>query len=61
MAALRWGLFVLGLVVIFFIFYKPVYGLLIKYYSPTYCKQVVWSMMLLYLLGWFSVGAFIFF
>lgn len=58
---IRWLLFILGVVAIFFLFYKPVYGILLKYYSPSYCKQVVCSMMLLYLLGWISVGAFVLF
>jgi hypothetical protein len=58
---LRGSLFVLGLVTIVFIFYKPVYGLLVRYYHPSYCRQVVLSMLLLYVLGWLSLGAFIIF
>lgn len=58
---LRGGLFILGLVTIVFIFYKPVYGLLVRYYHPSYCRQVVLSMLFLYVLGWLSLGAFIIF
>ena len=58
---LHWSLFLLGVIAIVFIFYKPVYGMLLKYYHPDYCKQVVWSLMLLYLLGWIAIGAFVLF
>ncbi len=58
---LRGSLFVLGLVTIIFIFYKPVYGLLVRYYHPSYCRQVVLSMLLLYVLAWLSLGGFIIF
>ena len=58
---LRGGLFTLGLVTIVFIFYKPVYGLLVRYYHPSYCRQVVLSMLLLYVLGWLSLGGFVIF
>jgi hypothetical protein len=60
-AIIRGGLFALGFVTITFIFYKPVYGLLVRYYHPSFCRQVVLSMILLYLLGWMSLGAFVIF
>ena len=58
---LRGGLFTLGLVAVIFIFYKPVYGLLVRYYHPSYCRQVVLSMLILYVLGWLSIGSFVIF
>ena len=58
---IRWLLFVLGGITIFFIFYKPVYGILVKYYHPSYCKQLVLAMMMLYFLSWISIALFVLF
>jgi hypothetical protein len=59
--SVRWSIFALGIVGIILLFYMPIYGLLVKYYHPSSCKQLVLAMMVLYLLGWMSVGAFVFF
>jgi len=59
--AIGWAIFILGLVAIVFIFYKPVYGLLINYYSPSYCKEIVLSMMLLWVIGWMATSSFLIF
>jgi len=57
----RIGAFVVGLALIFYIFYFMVYKVLLKYFHPDYCKTLCISMMLLYTLGWFSFGAFVLF
>jgi hypothetical protein len=58
---LRGGLFLLGLVSIFYLFYSLVYRLLLQYYHPDECKRLTWSMMMLYGLGWFAFGAYVLF
>jgi|GEM_PF-1310876 len=52
------GIFILGLVIIWFVFYKLVYPFLLRYYSPFYCKTLFWSMFLLYSMAWISVSVY---
>ena len=38
-----------------------VYPFLLKYYHPSYCKKLFWSLLLLYGLAWIAIAAYILF
>ena len=58
---IRGGIFIVGLVLIWFLFYKLIYPFLLGYYSPRYSKNLFWSMFLLYMLAWLSISNYVLF
>lgn len=58
---LRSAIFLAGVVVIWFIFYKLVYPFLRKYYSSAYSQTLFWSMFLLYFMAWITISAYVIF
>lgn len=59
---LRGGGFILGFVILWFFFYKLVYPhVLLRYYSPGYCKNLFWSIFLLYSMAWLSISTYVIF
>lgn len=57
----RTAIFIAVFVALWFLLYQFAYRLLLKYYSPRYCKDLFWSLFLLYGLAWLSISAYIIF
>lgn len=53
--------FIIGLVLLWFLFHKLLYPLLLKYYHPSYCKNLFWSLLGLYGLAWITVATYVLF
>ncbi len=58
---LKGGIFLGGLILIWFLFYYLVYPFLVRYYSAGYCKSVFWSLVLLYSVSWIAVTVYVLF
>ncbi|MCK4762909.1 MAG: hypothetical protein KAW12_12000 [Candidatus Aminicenantes bacterium] len=54
-------IFIASLALLWFLFYKLLYPFLLKYYQPSYCKKLFWSLLMLYGLGWITIGSYILF
>ena len=54
-------IFIIGLVLLWYLFYKLLYPFLLKYYHPSYCKNLFWSLLLLYGLGWLTIATYLLF
>ena len=52
-------IFVGVLILIWFIFYKIVYPFYLRYYNPTYCKQLFRSLVMLYGLCWITTSFYV--
>lgn len=50
--------FIIGLVLLWFLLHKLLYPFLLKYYSPGYCKDLFWSLFILYGLAWVTIGTY---
>jgi len=48
-------IFVLGFVVLWFVFYMILYRFLLNYYPPGHSKNLFWSIFLLYSLTWTTI------
>ncbi len=55
---LNWLLLFFGFAVIWFIPYKVLYPIFLKYYRPDYCKVLFWSIFSLYGLAWFHLSLY---
>ena len=53
--------FIVGLILLWFLFHKLLYPFLLKYYHPVYCKSLFWSLLILYGLAWITIGAYVVF
>lgn len=53
--------FIIGLLLLWFLFHKLLYPFLLKYYHPIYCKSLFWSLLMLYGLAWVTVGSYVIF
>lgn len=53
--------FIVGLILLWFLFYKLLYPFLLKYYHPSYCKKLFWSLLMLYGLAWITIGSYVLF
>lgn len=53
--------FVVGLILLWLLFHKLIYPIFLKYYSPSYCKKLFWSLIMLYGLGWIAIGSYVIF
>ncbi len=58
---LRSAVFVVGIALLWFVFYKLVYPFLRKYYSAGYSQTLFWSMFLLYCLAWMTISTYVIF
>ncbi|NIM12925.1 MAG: hypothetical protein GTO45_12430 [Candidatus Aminicenantes bacterium] len=54
-------IFIVGLVLLWFLFYRLLYPFLLKYYHPSYCKNLFWSLLLLYGLAWLTIATYLLF
>jgi len=54
-------IFIVGLILLWFLFHKLLYPFLLKYYHPIYCKNLFWSLLMLYGLAWVTIGAYVIF
>jgi hypothetical protein len=54
-------IFIIGLVLLWFLFYRLLYPFLLKYYHPAYCKDLFWSLLLLYGLAWLAIATYLLF
>jgi hypothetical protein len=53
--------FIIGMVLIWFLLHKLLYSLLLRYYHPSYCKELFWSLLMLYGLAWVTIGSYVLF
>ncbi|HLP45807.1 MAG TPA: hypothetical protein VK469_07675 [Candidatus Kapabacteria bacterium] len=53
--------FIVGFILLWFLFHKLIYPFLLKYYHPEYCKKLFWSLIMLYGLAWITIGAYVIF
>jgi len=53
--------FLVGAGLLWFLLHKMLYPYLLRFYHPTYCKNLFWSLFLLYGLAWSTIGVYILF
>ena len=58
---LKWLWVVLGLVVIWLMFYKGLYPFLLRHFSHDASKAIFWPLFLLYAMTWLHLTAYVFF
>ncbi len=58
---LKWLWVVLGLVLIWLMFYKGLYPFLLRHFSHDASKAIFWPLFLLYAMTWLHLTAYIFF
>jgi hypothetical protein len=54
---LGWGLWILGFVVIWGLFYLGLYRLLLRHFHPRYSESLFWPILLIFLTTWLHLGS----
>ncbi len=58
---LSWTLLLAVFALIWLIFYKGLYPIFLRYFHPTFCKFLFWSLFFLYGLAWLHLSLYILF